>query len=93
VSQAIAHLYDPVNLPGQLAYNTAHRLLGSQVETVVADFMTTELARLGQFDVVIYLGVLYHMENPLAAIRRLFEVTKGVAIIGTAPCARSFDYG
>ena len=35
------------------------------VEAVVADFMETDLSALGAFDVVFYLGVLYHMQHPL----------------------------
>jgi tRNA (mo5U34)-methyltransferase len=74
---------DAVNLPGKLPFNTAHRLLKSRVESVVVDFMEADLAKLGSFDVVLYLGVLYHMENPLAALRRVAQVTKELAIIGT----------
>jgi Protein of unknown function (DUF1698) len=45
--------------------------------------MATDAATLGRFDVVLYLGVLYHMENPLDAMRRLAAVTGEVAIIET----------
>ena len=74
-------------LPGMLGYKTSHRALGSKVETVVADFMADDLGKLGQFDVVLYLGVLYHMENPLASLRRLASVTRGVAVIETEAMA------
>ncbi len=45
--------------------------------------MTMDLGGLGQFDVVLYLGVLYHMENPLQSLRRLLEATTpgGLAVI------------
>ncbi len=78
---------DPVNLPGKFAFDTAHRLLESRVESVVVDFMEADLDKLGSFDVVVYLGVLYHMENPLAAMRRVAQVTKDLAIIGTQAIA------
>lgn len=56
-------------LPGKRAFDTAHDLLGSRVESVVADFMHYDLDKLGTFDVVLYLGILYHMEEPLTASR------------------------
>lgn len=66
-----------------LAYHTAHKSLESSVETVVADFMKDDLSRLGRFDVVFYLGVLYHMQNPLESLKRVAALTDGVAIIET----------
>lgn len=75
---------DRVNLPGKLAFDTAHRLLDSRVETVVDDFMAMDLRELGQFDVVLYLGVLYHMTDPLGALSRVAQVTRGTAVIESA---------
>jgi len=74
-------------LPGMLAYNTSHKALGSKVETVIADFMKDDLERLGTFDVVLFLGVLYHMEDPLASLRRLASFTRGLAVIETEAIA------
>lgn len=68
-------------LPGKRAFDTAHRLLGSRVESVVADFMYYDLEKLGTFDVVLYLGILYHMEEPLTALRRVAQVTGELAVI------------
>ena len=68
-------------LPGKRAFDCAHELLGSDVESVAADFMNYDLAKLGRFDVVLYLGVLYHMEEPLTALRRVREVCDGFAVI------------
>ena len=73
----------PSELPGKRAYDTAHRALDSRVETLVADFMEMDLNEIGTFDVVLFLGVLYHMENPLEALKRVAAVTKEVAIIQT----------
>lgn len=56
----------PSELPGKRGYDTIHRALESRVETRVADFMKINVDDLGVFDVVLFLGVLYHMENPLA---------------------------
>lgn len=70
-------------LPGQAGFKLAKEALRSRVEPVVADFMTMDLSSLGTFDIVLYLGVLYHMKEPLTALERLRQVTKDVAVIET----------
>jgi tRNA (mo5U34)-methyltransferase len=75
--------WQPARLPGKLGFDTAHRVLGSKVETVIGDFMTMDLQPLGQFDIVLYLGVLYHMENPLGSLQRLARLTANLAVIET----------
>ena len=45
--------------------------------------MTMDLGALGTFDVVLLLGVIYHLEEPLRALRRLRQVTHGFAAIET----------
>ena len=75
--------WQPSTLPGKRGYDIAHKALNSKVQTVVGDFMTMDLEPLGTFDVVFFLGVLYHMENPLASLRRLASLTKELAIIET----------
>ena len=74
-------LWDPVGLPGKRGFDLAYRLRNSHAEVVVDDFMTMELTRLGTFDVVLFLGVIYHLEEPLRALRRLRQVTGGIAVI------------
>jgi tRNA (mo5U34)-methyltransferase len=74
-------LWQPDELPGKRGFDVAHQALDSKVEAVVGDFMEMDLTELGAFDVVLYLGVLYHMENPMAAMRRLRSVTEELAVI------------
>jgi len=71
------------DLPGRRGFEFASAVLGSKVEPVVADFQTVDLDALGQFDVVLYLGVLYHMKEPLTCLERVRAVTKEVAVIET----------
>ncbi len=71
-------------MPGRQGFDMAKAYLDSQVEPVVGDFATMDLTELGCFDVVLYLGVLYHMVNPLGALARVLEVTGEVAVIETA---------
>ncbi len=71
------------DLPGRKGFEFAAARLNSSVEPRVADFTTVDLAELGTFDVVLYLGVLYHMKEPLTCLERLRTVTGQVAVIET----------
>jgi tRNA (mo5U34)-methyltransferase len=75
--------WQPESLPGKRAFDTAHWALGSKVETRVDEFMDMDVSTLGSFDVTLFLGVLYHMKDPLESLRRLAQVTREVAVIET----------
>ena len=74
----------PWELPGKRGYDTAHQVLGSKVETIVDDFMQLDPKNVGTFNVALFLGVLYHLEDPLRALKHLSALTEDVAIIETA---------
>lgn len=75
--------YQPNELPGKRGFDTARRIFNSRVNDIVGDFMTMELEPLGKFDIVLFLGTLYHMKDPLGSIERLAAVTKRLAVIET----------
>jgi tRNA (mo5U34)-methyltransferase len=75
--------WQPALLPGKRGFDMAHSALRSKVEVVVDEFHTMDVARLGEFDVTLYLGVLYHMQDPLACLKRLAGVTRQLAVIET----------
>jgi tRNA (mo5U34)-methyltransferase len=77
----LPEVWDPVGLPGKRGFDLARRVLNSRAEVVADDFMTMDLGWLGTFDVVLFLGVIYHLEDPLRALRRLRQVTHGLAVI------------
>jgi tRNA (mo5U34)-methyltransferase len=79
----LPEIWDPVGLPGKRGFDLAYRARNSHAEVVVADVMTTPLEPLGRFDVVLFLGVVYHMEEPLRALQRVRQLTGGVAVIET----------
>lgn len=74
-------------MPGKRGFDAAREALGSRVEALVGDFMAIGLDELGQYDVVLYLGVLCHMKNPLTALERLANVTRELAVIETTGVA------
>jgi tRNA (mo5U34)-methyltransferase len=71
------------DLPGRRPFDLAAAALSSKVEPRLADFATADLADLGVFDVVFYLGVLYHMKEPLTCLERLRSMVGEVAVIET----------
>lgn len=81
--EQIPEVWRPDELPGRGGFDAAREALGSKVEPVVGDLQELDLAELGRFDVVLYLGVLYHVHDPFRALQRLAEVTRGVAIVET----------
>jgi len=74
-------------LPGRQAFDFARAALQPKVEPMLADFTTVDLSTVGHFDVVLYLGVLYHMKEPLTVLERLRAVTDEVAVIETQAVA------
>ncbi len=74
-------LWHPDTLPGKAGFDLAHASRNSRVESMVADFMTADLDAVGAFDIVLFLGVLYHLEEPFTAMRRLRRLTNALAVI------------
>jgi tRNA (mo5U34)-methyltransferase len=64
-------------------FELARRALGSRVEDLDIDPLELSPSRVGTFDLVLFLGVLYHMRHPLLALERVFSVTRGQLILQT----------
>lgn len=61
----------------------AHQALQSRVEFEVMDVRDMTPERPGVFDVVFFMGVLYHLPDPVRALERVHAVTRRLAIIET----------
>ena len=57
-----------------------------QIEGHVADVENQPLSRFGRFDVVFSYGLLYHLENPLHAIRNLESVCGELLLLESMVC-------
>ena len=68
---------------GKAGFDLARAALGSRVEDVSIDVMDLSPERLGTFDVVLFLGVLYHLKDPMRALERVASVTRGLLILET----------
>lgn len=65
------------------AFELARRALGSHVEDFDIDVMDLAPDRIGTFDLVLFLGVLYHLRHPLLALEKVFSVTGSHLILET----------
>jgi tRNA (mo5U34)-methyltransferase len=61
---------------GRAGFDLAHRALNSGVEGREIDVLELSPDTVGEFDVVLFLGVLYHLRHPLLALERVASVTK-----------------
>lgn len=69
---------------GRRGFDLAHRVLGSKVEPLELDIFEHTAENPGCFDVVFFLGVLYHMRHPLLSLEHLAAVTNELAVVETA---------
>jgi tRNA (mo5U34)-methyltransferase len=68
---------------GKEGFDFAKQALGSQVEEMHIDVLDLSADEIGTWDVVFFLGVLYHMRHPLLALDRVAEVTGKMLVLET----------
>ncbi|MFN0172349.1 MAG: class I SAM-dependent methyltransferase [Bryobacteraceae bacterium] len=59
------------------------RRLGSRVRYVIRDITELDPRELGTFDIVLCLGVLYHLKHPLLGLERVCRMTRDLAVVET----------
>ena len=64
-------------------FELARTALRSKVEDIDIDVMDLSPERVGTFDVVFFLGVLYHLRHPLLALERVASVTRRLLVLET----------
>jgi tRNA (mo5U34)-methyltransferase len=64
-------------------FDFAHRVLGSKVEERFLDVLDITPENTGEFDLVMLLGVLYHMRHPLMALEKVSAITRDMLILET----------
>src|SRR5215212_3670844 len=69
---------------GKAGFELARRALGSRVEDVEVEVLDISPETVGgTFDVVLFLGVLYHLRHPFLAIERLRAVCNELLVLET----------
>src|SRR5579862_8443129 len=59
----------------------AKSLLGSQIDYRIADICRLTAKQVGTFDIVLFLGVLYHLKHPLLALENVCGMCRDMACI------------
>ncbi len=62
-------------------FREVHRLLGSSVDYRQMDVYELTPETLGKFDVVLFMGVLYHLKHPLLALECVCALTTDLACV------------
>jgi tRNA (mo5U34)-methyltransferase len=65
-------------------FELARRALGSRVQDLdVDDLLDLDPATLGTFDVVLFLGVFYHLQDPFPLLERAAELSGDLLVLET----------
>jgi tRNA (mo5U34)-methyltransferase len=68
---------------GKQGFLLAHSVLNSKVESLRLAAEDLDSKTIGRFDLVLFLGVLYHLRSPITVLDRLRDVTAGTLVCET----------
>lgn len=74
-------------------YREMHAALGSRAQYLQMNVYDLDPAKLGRFDIVLFLGVLYHLKHPLLALERVCSVTDDFAAVESFALTDRFQPG
>jgi tRNA (mo5U34)-methyltransferase len=70
-----------VDATEQPRFKAAKELLGSKVEYQVRDICRLTPGDIGQFDIVLFLGVLYHLKHPMLALENVCALSTDLVCV------------
>ena len=68
-------------LTGKQGFMFAREVLGSKVEDDTMEVIDITVERVGHFDIVLFLGVIYHLMFPFYCLLRIATVTKELLVV------------
>ncbi len=68
---------------GRAAFDLARLALNLEVEDLYMDVLELTRDRVGEFDVVLFLGVFYHLVDPISAFQRLAAIARQAMVVET----------
>jgi tRNA (mo5U34)-methyltransferase len=77
--------------PDQTGFQVSSELLGSKVRFEQDNVYNLSSERYGEFDLVLFLGVLYHLRDPLLALDGIWDVCRGRLIVETQLLDNAFQ--
>ncbi|MEA2310566.1 MAG: tRNA (mo5U34)-methyltransferase [Solirubrobacteraceae bacterium] len=75
--------WGPGGFGTKAGFELARRALGSRVEDVTLELDAISPETVGRFDVVLFLGVLYHLKHPWAVLEKVASVCDGLLVLET----------
>ena len=75
-----------IDCPQAAGYPVASELVGSTAEFREMSVYDVLDESVGEFDIVLFLGVLYHLRHPLLALERIHEVCRELLILESQIC-------
>ena len=81
------------NNAGDSGFGLVRELIGSRAKHVHCSVYNLDSAQIGQFDLVLCLGVIYHLRYPLLALDVLYSICKDAMILESQICDRWFVKG
>jgi 2-polyprenyl-3-methyl-5-hydroxy-6-metoxy-1,4-benzoquinol methylase len=79
-----------IDCPQAAGYPVASELVGSTAEFREMSVYDVSRESVGEFDIVLFLGVLYHLRHPLLALERIQEVCRELLILESQICDACF---
>lgn len=76
---------------GKEGFDLARATLGLDIEDRQLDVHDLSVERVGTFDVVLFLGVLYHLFDPIEALSRLASIASDLLVVETQLDAHDLD--
>jgi tRNA (mo5U34)-methyltransferase len=73
-------------------FELARRVLRSRVRDTEVDVYDLDSRKPGVFDLVLFLGVLYHLKHPLLALEKVAAITRGALILETLVDLRTLEH-
>jgi tRNA (mo5U34)-methyltransferase len=58
------------------AFELAREIIGSRVEDRILDISETRVEVVGEFDLVLFNGIIYHIFNPLSALQEMAKIAR-----------------
>jgi tRNA (mo5U34)-methyltransferase len=64
-------------------FDLVHTLLGSRVRSKRIDIPDTNVEQLGQFDIVLFNGIVYHILDPIAGLQQAAQIARKMLTVET----------
>jgi len=77
--------------PASENFNIVKEILSSRVEKLVLPVEELNAETAGNYDVVLFLGVLYHAPDPIGYLKNIFSITKDMLVLETMVDLENID--